>query len=84
MFQRKTKSANACSMTKLKKGKSKKDLEKRVRCCAKCELVSICEKARVACPYCGSFFDSRMDKTQQCAGDNLRISSLVKRKFGYS
>lgn len=86
MFAKKSKSSVLIHNNKTKhEGGSKDSSLKCVRCCIKCELVSVCEKTRIVCPYCGSFFDPKMErdkgKQEEDTKHEHRRSSLVINKI---
>lgn len=86
MFAKKSKSSVLIHNNNKTKheGGSKDSSLKCVRCCIKCELVSVCEKTRIVCPYCGSFFDPKMErdkgKQEEDTKHEHRRSSLVINK----
>lgn len=85
MHQRNSKSAHVNSINHSRNSSSKKinqtNNTKTVVACFRCNLVSICDKTRILCPYCGSFFDSKKEKLHERADQtkNDRRPSLVNK-----
>lgn len=44
--------------------------------CRICQLVNISEKKRMLCPYCGSFYDAKIE--QQFNQNQIKTSDLVR------
>lgn len=49
-----------------------------VKSCTICEMINIADKMRILCPYCGSFYDPKIQTRQ---AEKVQKNSLVKLYF---